>query len=164
MKRLMAWMHDFFGMLYSPSLQAKIVLGVIPFVVLGLVYQSAMLDRKAEKPDDRMLPSVNQMYDEVAKYVVDRDMRTKQLTFLTDALSSLKRVCYGVVIGSALALVVGLLAGVFPWFRAMIMPIVIFFSTIIPVSVLAMLMLVFGTDEIFKIALVCFGITFLMIR
>jgi len=164
MKRLMAWMRDFFGMLYSPSLQAKIVLGVIPFVVLGLVYQSAMLDRKAEKPDDRMLPSVNQMYDEVAKYVVDRDMRTKQLTFLTDALSSLKRVCYGVVIGSALALVVGLLAGVFPWFRAMIMPIVIFFSTIIPVSVLAMLMLVFGTDEIFKIALVCFGITFLMIR
>lgn len=164
MKRLMTKLREFLGLLYVPNLATKIILGIIPFVVLGAVYSSAMQERKAKNPDDRMLPSVHQMYSEVAKYVTDRDMRTRELTFAVDTLSSLKRVCYGVLVGATAALFIGLFVGVFPWFRVMMMPIVVFFSNIIPPSIIAILMIVFGSDEFFKIAFISFGIMFLMIR
>ena len=164
MKRLMAWMRDFFGMLYSPSLKVKIVLALIPFALTAVVWQTKMKERQAINPDDKTLPSIGQMYDAVKGYVTKRDMRTKELIAVRDAVSSLKRVVYGTAIASCLALVLGVLMGVFPWFRAMMIPFVVSLSNIIPPSITIILMVMFGIDDGFKIALICFGLTFLMAR
>ncbi|MBI5077094.1 ABC transporter permease subunit [Candidatus Falkowbacteria bacterium] len=174
MKRI----REFFSIHYSPSTAVKIVLALLPFLISAGVYYKFASERHAINPDDKLLPLPGQMLDEIKRYAFQRENEelfkgseepvSKEdlgdILFLKDTLASLKRLVIGTSISAISALLVGLLMGMFPWFRSFGRPFVTFLSIVPPLSILPIIFIVFGVEEMAKIMLIIIGTSFLMSR
>lgn len=147
-----------------PGTTQKIILGVLPFILLLLIYVVASDARLAINPDDKLLPSLSDMGKAMNTLALQPSKRTGEYLFWQDTLSSLTRLGLGVGISALIGLFFGVLNGVIPYGRANLSPLITVISLIPPLALLPILFIVFGLGELSKVVLITFGITPFIIR
>ena len=78
--------------------------------------------RLADNPDDRLLPSVAQMLDAIARMAFTEDARTGSVLLWSDTLASLTRMALGIAVAALAGLGLGIASGAFPMLRATLSP------------------------------------------
>lgn len=142
-----------------PSRPLRWFLGILPFVVLVIIYLGASEARLAENPNDKLLPAFSSFADAIERMAFKPSVRSGEYLFWQDTLSSLRRLALGVCIGSSVALVLGVLMGAIPFMRAKFSPVVTAISLVPPMAILPILFIVFGLGETSKVVLIVIGIT-----
>lgn len=150
-------MNRIWGMHANISGWKARLIGVIPFVILIIVYIYASDARLAENPHDKLLPSFGQMYDAFERMAFTEDRRTGDYLFWKDTGASLFRLAVGVGLAFIFALLVGLNQGLYPGVNAGIGPFITFVSMIPPLAILPILFISLGVGETAKIALIFIG-------
>lgn len=149
---------------HQPSRGARILLGVLPIVLLLLVYLVAAASRHAVDPSDKVLPLPDAMVRAMAGMIAQPDPLSGQWVFWADTLASLQRLGLGLGIATLAALLVGLVLGVLPPVRATFAPLVTAIAVIPPIALLPMLFIALGLGETAKVALIVVGIAPVMVR
>ncbi|WP_416137578.1 ABC transporter permease [Halomonas sp. HK25] len=148
----------------TPSRGGRWLLGLLPFLVVAMVYIALSNARLAENPDDRLLPAPATMASTFFTMATEENVRTGQITLWADTFASLERLLIGVAISALIGLGVGLANGGLPLIRAKFSPLVTVISLIPPMAILPILFIAFGTGEAAKIALIVIGVTPFLIR
>lgn len=142
-----------------PNTGMALMLGLLPFVLLLLLYMAGSEARLAENAADKLLPSFTQMGDAIHRMAFEPSKRTGQYLFWVDTASSLTRLGLGVLFAAFVGLLVGLFTGALPLVRASLSPLLTVVSLIPPLAILPVLFIVFGLGELSKVALIAIGIT-----
>jgi len=141
-----------------PARPTKFLLGLLPFLLLLLVYQVQSDARKAENERDKLLPSFSEMADAIERMGFTPSKRTGEYLMWQDTKSSLTRLATGIVIAAMIGLMLGLAGGAFPMFDALSTPLITAISLIPPMAILPILFIVFGLGELSKVVLIVIGI------
>ena len=142
----------------TPSKPTKWLLGILPFAIIILVYIVFADARHAENATDKLLPTFMQMGDTLNTYVLQPSKRSGEYLFWGDTLSSLKRLLLGISIAAILGFTLGLLTGAIPTLHAPFAPLLTVISLVPPMALLPILFIVFGLDELSKVALIVIGV------
>jgi NitT/TauT family transport system permease protein len=142
----------------------RLMLGLIPILLLVLLYVSASSARHAANPSDKILPTVSAMADQVRIMAFETDPVTGQVPLVADTTASLKRLAAGLGLATATTLILGLAIGLLPVVRSTLGPLVAGIAVIPPIAVLPILFIVFGLGETSKIVLIFVGLTPFMVR
>jgi NitT/TauT family transport system permease protein len=148
----------------KPSRTVALFLGLVPFVVLLLVYVAASSARLADNPADKLLPSFATMFESFRMMALQEDVRSGDRLLWLDTAASLWRLGVGLSISAILGLAVGVFLGFLPYGRAFLAPFISAFSLIPPITVLPILFIVLGLGEAAKIGLIVIGTAPAMIR
>jgi NitT/TauT family transport system permease protein len=147
-----------------PGKGAALLLAALPFVLLLAVYLSASALRLAENPEDKLLPSLVRIGETVRLYAIEQDQRTGTILLWADTAASLTRLGLGLTLAAVIGLIVGVATGVVPYLRASLAPFIAAVSLIPPLAILPILFIVFGLDELSKVALIVIGIAPFLMR
>jgi len=147
-----------------PSRPLAVFLGMVPFLILIYLYQWGSEARKAENPNDKLLPSFSEIHQAIDRMAFTPDRRTGEYLFWKDTQSSLKRLLTGIGVAAAIGLTFGLLTGAIPLLGANLNPLITVISLIPPLAVLPILFIVFGLGELSKVVLIVFGVAPFIIR
>ncbi len=147
-----------------PSKSNHLFLGILPFLLIAIVYISSSNARLAANPNDKLLPSVEKCIDTMGKMAFEKSKRSGEYILLNDTLSSLKRLGLGVAISAVFALVVGIGIGIIPYMTSLVSPMIWFISLIPTMAILPILFIVFGLGEVSKVVLIILGIAPIMTR
>jgi len=148
----------------QPGVATRWLLGLLPFILLALVYALASDARLAENPNDPLLPALSTMVESVERLAFEPSRRTGEYIMLNDTLASMQRLAIGVGIAAAIGLIFGVATGTIPYIRASLSPLVTGISLVPPLAILPILFIVFGLDELAKVMLIVIGITPFIIR
>lgn len=148
----------------TPSWGSRWLLGLLPFLLLAVLYMSLSSARLAENPNDRLLPTPSTMAGSFYHLATVENARTGEVLLWTDTFASLERIVIGVGISALIGLIVGILSGGLPMVRAKLSPLITVVSLIPPMAILPILFIAFGTGEASKIALIAIGVTPFLIR
>jgi len=140
----------------EPTWAERWLLASFFFVLLGASYFIASAHRHRENPADQVMPSFAQLVDGAKRSAFERD-RDGELRLWVDTLASARRFAVSVAI-VFLAVPLGVLMGTFPYVEALFERFLVFFDKIPALSVLPILFIVFGLDELSKIALIVLGV------
>ncbi|RCU45292.1 MULTISPECIES: ABC transporter permease [Corallincola] len=147
-----------------PSSPMRWILGLLPFILLLLVYMAASEARLAENANDKLLPGITKMADAIQRLAFEPSKRTGEYLFWQDTASSLTRLAMGVGISALIGLIIGLGNGAVPLMRAKLSPLVVAISLIPPMAILPVLFIIFGLGELSKVVLIVIGIAPFIIR
>lgn len=139
-------------------------LGLLPFVILAVLYLVASDARLDANPNDKLLPALSSFSEAIERMAFEPSKRSGEYTLLVDTLASLQRLAIGVAISAMIGLVVGIATGSLPLFRAGISPLVTGMSLVPPLAILPILFIIFGLGELAKVMLIIIGITPFLIR
>jgi NitT/TauT family transport system permease protein len=127
--------------------------------------------RHHQNPEDRVMPTVAQMVrgmsDAVLKPAEDDESQTQAATPVQRFLNSMlwndtkatsRRFFYSMVLLIP-AVLLGLHMGLFPYVGAFFLRFILFFDKIIALSLLPILFIAFGIDELSKVMLIVIGVT-----
>lgn len=148
----------FWGIHASPGKFWGRVLGFIPIVLLLLVYFNFSHKRHQDNPDDKLMPSISQMYRETVNYVTVPDKRSGKILFVEDTKASLTRLGWGVSISAIFGYVFGIIMGLYPGFRSLLNQLFTALSNVNPLAMLVIILVALGIGEESKIFLIVFGI------
>ncbi|HTA31244.1 MAG TPA: ABC transporter permease subunit [Candidatus Cybelea sp.] len=154
----------FWGLHARPGMVFGRFLGIIPIAVLVGVYMFASHARALKNPNDKLMPSLSRMYDEMKTIMTVPDKRSGKNLFWEDTKASLKRLALGISIAAVASYFIGILMGMFPGFRALLGPLVTGLSNVNPLAVLVIVLVALGVGESSKVFLVAFGIGVPMMR
>jgi NitT/TauT family transport system permease protein len=130
-------------------------------------------NRHVENPEDKVVPGLRQLGQGLADSVLKPDSEQqapddqaslplwkKFFTSMlwTDTVASAKRFVWAILLLIP-AVVLGLHMGMFPIFGQFFLRFILFFDKIIALSVLPILFIAFGIDELSKIMLIVIGVT-----
>lgn len=139
-----------------PSARTRWILSLLPFVLFFGAYLVMAYMRHAEEPDDKVMPLPMQLWDAVRRAVTEGD-RPNEIRLWADTLASARR--FGIALAIVFTgVVLGVNMGLLPIIEATFYRFLSFFDKIPAVAVLPILFIVFGTDELSKIALIVIGV------
>ncbi|HCC81548.1 MULTISPECIES: ABC transporter permease subunit [unclassified Methylophaga] len=147
-----------------PGTLGKCLLGLLPFVVIGIVYFYFSSERLAINPNDKLMPSMQSFIDAVSYLAFEPNKRTGDYVLWADTAASLQRLGLGVGISALTGLIIGILVGIIPLVRAGIAPVITIISLVPPLAILPILFIIFGLGELSKVMLIVLGITPFLIR
>jgi NitT/TauT family transport system permease protein len=133
-------------------------LGLLPFVVLAAVYLWTSHLRLEANPQDKLLPSIPQMFDAMRELVVVPDARTGERLFVADTWASVRRIAIGVSLAALMGLLTGVNMGLHRRANELFGRFLTFVSLVPPLSILPILFIALGVDEVSKIALIFIGV------
>jgi NitT/TauT family transport system permease protein len=139
------------------SSTTRLALGVVPIVLLAVLYAYFSWKRHEENPMDRLMPNLTQLKTGLTE-ITSRDKRTEQIWLLVDTQASLERLARGMGWGLGIAAVLGLLMGVFSTVHALLSPVVTALAKVPPLALLPIIFIFLGVDESSKIVLLALGI------
>jgi NitT/TauT family transport system permease protein len=148
----------------APGPGGRLLLGLLPFVLLALVYLVGSAERRAANPEDKLLPPIAEMAASVRHLALEPDRRTGEVVLWTDTIASLRRLALGLGIATLVGLAFGLTLGILPVANAGAGALVAVLSMIPPMAVLPILFIVFGLGELSKVVLIIFGVAPFLIR
>ena len=148
----------------TPGRSARLLLALLPFVLIALIYVVSSAERRAENPNDKLLPPVSEMVSTIHRLAFEPDRRSGEVVLWYDTGASLRRLGLGLGIATALGLVFGLSIGLVPVVGASLSTLIAVLSMIPPMAVLPILFIVFGLGELSKVVLIVFGIAPFLIR
>ena len=156
----------------KPNRVATIVFSWMLFAVgLGLYFYTSQ-KRHQDNPEDRIMPTVTQMFhgmsDASTKPAEDDDSTLPENASLRqrffasmlwkDTLATSRRFIYSILLLIP-AVLLGLHMGLFPYVGVFFLRFILFFDKIVALSLLPILFIVFGIDELSKIMLIVIGVT-----
>lgn len=144
---------------YKPGRSYGLLLGLLPFVLLLVLYMVGSEARLSENPNDKILPAFSQMGDAMYRMAFEPSRRTGDYVFWQDTLSSLMRLGAGVLVAACIGLFIGLMTGGLPVVTAGLSPLLTVISLVPPLAILPILFIVVGLGEASKITLIAIGIT-----
>lgn len=147
-----------------PGRGLTVLLAALPFVALLAAYLIGSHNRLVINPADKILPSLSQMGAAMYEYAFVPEKRTGVYLLWSDTYISLWRLVTGLSVSVLMALSVGVLMGFIPWVRVMLSPFVSAVSLIPPITVLPILFIVVGLDELSKVTLIIIGTLPVMMR
>lgn len=147
-----------------PSRGLYVFLAAVPFLAAMAIYGVNSHMRLIENPADKILPSLTYMMSTLYEYALVPDKRTGEYLLWSDTGISLWRLGMGLVVAIAMSLVLGVLSGFIPWISALVQPFVAAFSLIPPITVLPILFILVGLEELSKVTLIVIGTAPLMLR
>lgn len=147
-----------------PSRTSALLLAALPFVAVIVAYGLGSAARLADNPSDKLLPGLAAFADAINRMAFVPDVRTGEFILLADTLASLGRLGAGLGIATALALVTGMLVGMFPYVRSLMAPFIAVVSMVPPLALLPVLFIVLGLGEVAKIALIVIGVAPILMR
>ncbi|MCU1260737.1 MAG: binding-protein-dependent transport system inner rane component [Bryobacterales bacterium] len=124
-------------------------------------------ERHRENPEDRVVPTLTQMAQSIHDAAVGSDeeagheslgSRFVHSMLWQDTLASAKRFLWAMVLLIP-AVLLGLHVGLFPYVGVFFLRFILFFDKIIALSVLPILFIAFGIDELSKVMLIVIGVT-----
>lgn len=148
----------------QPGRGTRWVLGLLPFVLLVILYLIASHARLEANPSDKLLPAMHSFASAIHRVAFEPSVRTGQYELWADTLASLQRLGLGVFISACVGLVFGIVTGTLPYFRAGLMPVITGLSLVPPLAMLPILFITFGLGELAKVMLIIIGITPFIIR
>jgi NitT/TauT family transport system permease protein len=157
----------------KPSRKTALILSWILFAAGIALYFYASYTRHRENPEDRVVPTLAQMTRGMLDAALQPDAEEEQQPLAADAsvpvrfLHSMlwkdtKATARRFLFSMALlfpAVILGLHMGLFPYVGAFFLRFVLFFDKIVALSLLPILFIVFGIDELAKVMLVVVGVT-----
>lgn len=141
-----------------PSRALSVMLGLVPLIMLLLLYMAGSEARLAENEADKLLPSFEQFGDAIKRMAFEPSKRTGEYLFWVDTQSSLIRLGLGVGIAALTGLIVGVLTGALPSVGSTLNPLLTIVSLIPPLAVLPILFIVLGLGELSKVVLIAIGV------
>ncbi len=142
----------------QPTPPWRFLLGLLPLLLLVLLYLWASEVRLADNPADKLLPSPVQFADAMQRMALEPNRRSGEILLWVDTLSSLQRLGIGIGLSALFGLMVGLLTGALPLLQAGFSPLLTLVSLIPPMAILPILFIVFGLGELSKVALILIGV------
>lgn len=142
------------------------------FAGIGLYFYTAQRRHK-ENPDDRVVPTLAQLATGIYQAAMNPDADEEQQAdaaqqsplerfrhgmLWKDTVASARRFFYGLALLFP-AVLLGLHMGIFPYFGIFFLRFILFFDKIIALSVLPILFIAFGIDELSKVMLIVIGVT-----
>lgn len=147
-----------------PGRQLELMLLCLPFLLLLAAYLIGSAIRLDANPSDKLLPGLAQLWTAIERVALMPDPRTGEFLLWSDTIASLKRLLAGLGVATALALVTGVLIGMFPYIRAAFGAFAAFLSMVPPLALLPVLFIFLGLGEPAKISLIVIGVTPIMSR
>ncbi|MEM8961491.1 MAG: ABC transporter permease subunit [Acidobacteriota bacterium] len=154
----------YLGLHAEPPTWLRWVLGILPFLLLVVVYVTTSDARLEENPNDKLFPSIETMADSMVRIATEPDKRSGDILLVKDTVTSLSRLGKGIGLAALVGLLVGLNAAFFPVFRHLVMPFVTALSNVPPLAVMPILMIIVGTEDQFKVILIFIGTVFVLSR
>jgi len=122
--------------------------------------------RHRDNPEDRVMPTVTQMVRgmyEAAMKPAEEDEQAASATFFNsmlwkDTKATSRRFIYSMVLLIP-AVLLGLHMGLFPYVGTFFLRFILFFDKIVALSLLPILFIAFGIDELAKVMLIVVGVT-----
>lgn len=148
----------------EPSRYGRLMLGMLPFVLVLMLYITASDARLAENAADKLLPSFESIFDAIDRMAFTPSKRSGEYLLWVDTLASLQRLAYGVGLSALVGLSIGIANGMIPLVRASFSPFVTAISLIPPMAMLPILFISFGLGELSKVVLIFVGICPIIIR
>lgn len=148
----------------KPGRYGKLALGILPFVLLLIIYVAASDARLAENSADKLLPSFSSFADAIIRMGFEPSKRTGEYLLLNDTLASLQRLLLGVGFSALIGLILGVANGMVPYVRAPLSPVVTTVSLVPPMAILPILFITFGLGELSKVILIIIGICPIIVR
>jgi NitT/TauT family transport system permease protein len=139
-------------------------LGALPFLAVATAYVVASGKRLAVNPNDKLLPSPQQMWSAFVELASVPDKRSGDLILWVDTYASLLRLFAGVGGATVAALCLGIAIGFIPRVRAFLLPFVTVVCVIPPLALLPILFIALGLGETAKITLIAVGVAPVMVR
>ena len=158
---------DLFAINARPNRTVALVLSWFLFAAGVCAYMWIAQQRHKENPEDRVVPTVAQMGQGLyeAAFGADEEGSKEALPsrfvhsmLWQDTVASGKRFGWAMLL-LVPAVVLGLHVGMFPYFGAFFLRFILFFDKIIALSVLPILFIAFGIDELSKVMLIVIGVT-----
>jgi NitT/TauT family transport system permease protein len=158
---------DLFAINARPNRTVALALSWFLFAAGICAYMWIAQQRHKENPEERVVPTVTQMgqafYE--AAFGADEEgikeglpSRFVHSMLWQDTVASGKRFGWAMLL-LVPAVVLGLHVGMFPFFGAFFLRFILFFDKIIALSVLPILFIAFGIDELSKVMLIVIGVT-----
>jgi len=157
----------------KPSRPTVLMLSWLLFVTGGILYFYASAARHAENPEDRVMPTVMQMgqgiyqaatqpaeedaFDENAPAEPSMLYKVQHSMLWKDTKATGLRFFYSLAL-MVPAVLLGLHMGLFPVVGAFFLRFLLFFDKIVALSLLPILFIAFGIDELSKIMLIVIGV------
>ena len=154
----------FFGIYARPGPVLSKLLAILPIVAIVAMYSWSSYGRHKVNPQDKLMPTGIQMYEGMKQIITVPDKRTGKFEFWEDTKSSLTRLAIGLSISAVIGYVLGILIGMFPGFRRLLLPTLTLLSNVNPLAVLIIIFFMLGIGEAFKIFLIVFGVGIIIIR
>ncbi len=148
----------------KPSPPVAFLLGLIPFLAVLVAYAVASHYRRLENPADKLLPSLSDIGSAFLRMAFEADRRSGNYLLWLDTWDSLWRLGSGMLISTAIALILGISIGFVAHVRSGMAPFVATFSLIPPITILPILFIIFGLGEVSKIMLIVIGTAPVMVR
>ncbi|MDC0612028.1 ABC transporter permease subunit [Vibrio sp.] len=148
----------------KPSRYGQLMLGLLPFLIIMLVYVTASDARLAVNPADKLLPAFSSLVDAVERMAFTPSKRTGEYLLWADTLASLQRLAWGVGLSALVGLALGIANGMIPLIRSVCSPVVTAISLIPPMAILPILFISFGLGELSKVVLIFIGVCPIIIR
>jgi NitT/TauT family transport system permease protein len=155
----------------KPNRITTILLSWMLFAVgIGLYFYAAE-KRHHENPEDRIMPTVSQMFHGMTNATINpaeddealpdnASIRQKLFASMLwkDTVATSRRFIYSILLLIP-AVLLGLHMGLFPYVGVFFLRFILFFDKIVALSLLPILFIVFGIDESSKIMLIVIGVT-----
>lgn len=149
---------------YQPPRAGRLLLGMLPFVILLVLYLFASDARLAANPADKLLPSMASFWSAIERMAFTPSKRTGEYLLWVDTLASLSRLAMGVGVSALIGLALGIATGIIPLVRSTLSPLVTALSLIPPMAILPILFITFGLGEVSKVMLIVIGISPIIVR
>ena len=137
----------------------RIAVGLVGVAAVLIVYFWMAYERHLDQPQDKLMPTASQMWGAI-QYSLTPDEFSGERPFVKDIQSSLYLFTCGMVSAVVASLVVGILAGSWPWLNALLEPLLKIASYLPPVSLIPLIFLFLGFQDTAKIFII-FIATFL---
>jgi NitT/TauT family transport system permease protein len=147
-----------------PSRPALLALATLPFALLIATYLAGSAARLSLNSGDKLLPALTSLADAINRMAFTPDARTGDYLLWSDTLASLDRLGLGLLIATAIALLLGMVIGMLPVVRSLLAPVVAVIAMVPPLALLPILFILLGLGETAKIALIVIGVAPAMIR
>ncbi len=150
---------SFFRIDAQPARIPAWVLSWFLFAAGIAIYFYAAEQRHRENPDDRVMPTVTQMvraFQDAAAKPADGEKSSRSM-LVTDTLATGRRFLISVALLFP-AVLLGLHMAMFPYLGAFFLRFFQFFDKIVALSLLPILFIAFGIDELSKIMLIVIGV------
>jgi NitT/TauT family transport system permease protein len=151
----------------EPGKVSTLILSWILFAVgIGFYFYTSAARHK-ENPDDRVVPTIAQLGEGLhdAAFGTPEDAAGRGMVarffdsmLWTDTVASAKRFGWAMLL-LVPAVILGLHVGMFPYVGVFFLRFILFFDKIIALSVLPILFIAFGIDELSKVMLIVIGVT-----
>lgn len=147
-----------------PRSGVRLFLGISPFLVIGLLYLVGSEARHAINPNDKILPTFQEMGDAIQLMAFSVDPQRGVIPLWADTCASLFRIGVALSVATAITFVLGLALGLLPLMRSFLGPLITAIAVIPPIAVLPVLFILLGLGESAKVALIIIGVAPCMTR